>query len=536
MLVLQRDVTGVPAYRNTIPPEIYKRPPRPQFTAGTLAKEEEDDDDESKKSRKTVDPSSAADVLTILSQMILVASAAAFLFSCAYPEGASEILEKYKQKITERRHKNMLEFMSTDRDYIVGDMKSFFGSNTTTSNNNAFKKSLMFADQIYHQEVAEDARKMLFQAPILRFGIVTGPSGSGKTRLMRSLAHEQPYYGAKSIVDELGEEIGYDFDDWTERMLQGVLFKTGLTVFSSNCDKLSFLLDEFEETSWKLKFDKENGQTGKRPLLVLDDLDSLDFNDEEVVKTVRMLFNAANKFAREDTALIVFTLSDILLNELCTRGIVRSDIMTAAQVYRVGDLSDSEATRFLEDRIGSVAATSTSASTLSSADLKQSIDRIKAVMGTKIFDLMRVSEELVKKDSDNVEQVLERELRAAEDAVAHTLALVGDEIGESKVASVLKYIDQLSTINAKEEEYRHKHQVRENGWNFSDFEGRGGRVWEEARQKGLNHAWKVLRDNEVLGSDGLFNSDLMRNGYRQYRKLPPLIFSSGQQKKKWSWF
>ncbi|KAJ3080751.1 hypothetical protein HDU99_007505, partial [Rhizoclosmatium hyalinum] len=178
-------------------------------------KEEEDDEEERRKNA-----ASAAD-------LILVASAGGILFACIYPEYASNILENYKAKITERRHQSMLEFMSTEREYILGDMKSFFSK--SKKKGKGATQSLMFADQIYHQEIAEDARKMLFQPPILRFGILTGPSGSGKTRLIRTLAHEQPYYAflsfgltssAKSIVDELGEEIGYDFDDWTERMLQ----------------------------------------------------------------------------------------------------------------------------------------------------------------------------------------------------------------------------------------------------------------------------------------------------------------------------
>ncbi|KAI9335070.1 hypothetical protein BDR26DRAFT_936595 [Obelidium mucronatum] len=567
MLILQRDVTGVPGHKHhrDSSPELSKKSLEPS------SETEVNDAQKGEKKSRTED-GSVADILTILSQIILVLSTSALAFSLVYPETASRILESYKDKITARRHKNMLEFMATSRDCTHGDMRLFFTKNKTKPN----KDSLMFADQVYHDEVAQDARQMLLQAPILRFGIVTGPAGSGKTRLMRTLAHEQPYYGflsfgltssAQSIVDELGEEIGYDFDDWTERLISGVLFQTGSTSFNSNLDKLSFLLDEFEEACWTLKFDKsklEEGSDsttaaantttsaaggGKRPLLVLDDLDSLDFKDEEVAKTVKMLFNAANKFAREDTAVIVFTMSDILLDELCTRGIIRTDIMTAAQVYRVGNLTEANATRFLEDRlgVGSVASKNDAAAAAAAATVgdqestllkearKKDIDRIKAVMGTKIFDLMRVSEELVKKEGDlreNVEQVLQRELRAAEDTVVHTLAIVSDLIGERKLGGVLQLMDQLSTFDAKEEEYRHKHQIRENGWSFSDVGGRGGRVWEEARKKGLELAWKTLREHEVLGSDGYFISELIRNGYRQHRQLPQLVFTESAIPKK----
>ncbi|KAJ3031910.1 UNVERIFIED_CONTAM: hypothetical protein HDU68_010869 [Siphonaria sp. JEL0065] len=494
-------------------------------------------------------PASAADVLTTMSQLILVGSALGFLYAGIYPEKVAAQLEAYKESLTERRHQNMLEFMSTERKYSHGDLTGVFGD--SNSNEGFFKQSLMFANEIYHEEVADDARKMLFQPPILRYGIITGPAGSGKSRLMRTLCHEQPYYAflsfgltssAKSIVEELSQEIGYDFDDWTERMLQGYFFKTsGVPPVQNQLDKLAFLLDEFEAACWSLKFNPTTGKTGKRPVLVLDDLDSLDFGDQDVAKATRMLFNAANKWAREDTALVCFTLSDALLDTLVKTNIVRPDVISTAQVYRVGDLSHKQATRFLQNSLGMTSFGTTP--TQPSERLINDLWKIKSVVGTKINDLLRISEELVKKDGapgeeivhDHLHTVLERELRSAEDSIAHNLSTISEQVGPKKMRKVLEFLDHVSVLNKKDKSINGQEQVRENGWNFSDIDGSGSKIWEEARQNGLDLSLRLLRETEVLGSNGLFCSDLVRNGYRRYRHLPPLFFNP-HAKKHWFWF
>ncbi|ORY50085.1 hypothetical protein BCR33DRAFT_713659 [Rhizoclosmatium globosum] len=499
----------------------------------------------------------AADILTLMSQAILIATAAGFAYALVFPKELAAKVEEYKQNLTQRRHDSMLEFMASDRDYASGDLTSVFGD--ANSNSGSFKQSLMFADQVYHDEVAEDARKMLFQPPILRYGIVTGPAGSGKSRLIRTLAREQPYYAflsfgltssSKSIVDELSEEIGYDFDDWTERLLQGYFFKQTAPVYLSQHDKLSFLLDEFEEACWNLKFDGATGKEGKRPVIVFDDMDSLDLTDKEISKSVRMLFNAANKWAREDTALVVFTCSETLLETLVTEKIVRPDVVSTAQVFHVGDLCDESATRFLKDRLG-LTQNGVPPTPLSD-NLLYDIGAIKATVGTKIFDLLRVTEELAKKESKSttpdqtlhsyLSQVLEREVSTAQDTIAHEISAVSELIGPKKMNALLPFLDRLSTLNLKDKKINQEGSVRENGFNFHDALAGGGgangtsKVWEDARRAGLDQAMRVLREKEVLGTNGLFVSDLVRNGYRRYRHLPPILYNANAKKSSWWWF
>lgn len=63
-----------------------------------------------------------------------------------------------------------------------------------------------------------------------------------------------------------------------------------------------------------------------------------DLNDPQMQKAVRMLFNAAHKWAREDTAQVIFTFSDSTLKSL--EKIVRRDVLEFARVFEVGGLSN----------------------------------------------------------------------------------------------------------------------------------------------------------------------------------------------------
>ncbi|KAJ3350720.1 hypothetical protein HDU83_009448 [Entophlyctis luteolus] len=506
---------------------------------------------------------SAADILTIMSQLILIGSTAIIVYSALFPTKVSAMLEEYKERLTARRHNSMLNFMSTERRYIVGDLTQVFGD--ANDNDGNFKKSLMFADQIYHDEVADDARALLLQSPVLRYGVITGPSGSGKSRLIRSLIRESTYFAflsfgltasVKTIVDELSEEIGYDFDDWTERMLQGYFFKASAPTVTPNLEKLAFLLDELEEACWTLKFSKKTGRDGKRPVIVLDDLDSLNLQDPEINAALCMLFSAANKFAKEDTALFVFTLSDKLFDRIVADNIISSDVIQTAQVYNVGDLSDSSATRFLNDRLGLSPRGGAPPESVSAQTLRD-VALIKSTVGTRIFDLLRVSEEIVKTSSStkstttpaavtattspaaaaahqihaNIDSVLTREVAMAKNSVAHALAHVAERIGDRKMPVLISILDRISAERAFNDEAAIRVSGRGMLWNHAGH----SKVLVEARRAGLDVAFKLLKEYDIVNHDGSFATELMRNGYREHRELPRILFSLEERKGGWFW-
>ncbi|KAI8621236.1 hypothetical protein BC830DRAFT_1095350 [Chytriomyces sp. MP71] len=410
----------------------------------------------------------------------------------------SNVLENYKEHLTQRRHDRMLEFMTSDRPYLTGSVSSVFATGSLESAQSA-KASLMFHGDIYHEEIADDIKSVLLQAPVLRYGILTGPNGSGKSRLIRTLVREQDHYavlsmglisGVKSLVDALSEEIGYDFDDWTERILQGYLFNGSSVTFPTQLDKLAFLLDEFEEACWSLKFSEETGTSGRRPVLVLDDIDLLDSSDKETQHAIRMLFNAANKWSREDTALVVFTTGAAALAEggALTK-VVRPEVLGLAKVYRVGCLSRESAERFLRDRLAGVPVHAVSASA------------IETVVGTRLFDMIKVCDEVVKR-GHNVDNVLSAQLDAAIRDVRRALTEVGHRFGERKMRTLLSWLDRVSSERV------------------SEANAETGQLFEELWNKGLGDGYKILSELDVLGENGLFTSDLLRNAYRKYRNLP----------------
>ncbi|KAJ3051261.1 hypothetical protein HK102_012099 [Quaeritorhiza haematococci] len=128
----------------------------------------------------------------------------------------------------------------------------------------------------------------------------------------------------QSVVDEISEQgsggkggvVGYDFDDWTERLLQSYLVK-GMTTTTQTpaLDKLSFLLDEIEGACEQLKYSPDN-KSLHRAVLIFDGIDHMDLQDDNQRKALGMIFNAANKWAQEDLALVLFTLSDRMYGQV----------------------------------------------------------------------------------------------------------------------------------------------------------------------------------------------------------------------------
>ncbi|KAJ3251487.1 hypothetical protein HDU77_005838 [Chytriomyces hyalinus] len=476
-------------------------------------------------------PTTAADFLTLMSQIILVGSTGLLLYCAVFPNQMSNLLENYKEQLTQRRHDRIVEFMTSERPYLSGNVehvsKGNEGNEEGVSEVDSATQSLMFHNQIYHTDVADDIKKILLQPPVLRYGIITGPTGSGKSRLIRTLVKEETHYavlsmglisGVKSLVDALSEEIGYDFDDWTERMLQGYLFNGSTVSFPTQLDKLAFLLDEFEEACWSLKFNPKSSTnanttttTTKRPVLVLDDIDLLDTSDKDTRQAVRMLFNCANKWAREDTALVVFTTGNASLMDETGEiaKIVRPEVLELAKVYNVGCLTPESADRFLRDRIGSYGGFQNLASALDTGDLERK--KVQWVVGTKMFDLIKVCDELVKKDT-TVDQVLHSQLSEAIADVRRAFDDVGNVVGERQLRTLCLWMDSIAQIPVSEAASK-------------------GHLFEEARRKGFGDAMKFLLGRDIVSSNGLFSSDLIRNAYCKYRSIPIAYTPSAEAKK-----
>ncbi|KAJ3036384.1 hypothetical protein HK097_003857 [Rhizophlyctis rosea] len=219
---------------------------------------------------------------------------------------------------------------------------------------------------LHEQQVKELKQTLSEGDKVTSVGVVTGPAGSGKSTVVRRVVGGRDYVavlsvglvsGVKSLVDGLAEEVGYDFDDVSSMRLPKETPGIGyVDRFTHICvqiidgtqaiDKLAFLLDEMEEASWQLKYSQPATTTPIRPIFVFDDIDALDLTDPQIQKAVRMLFNAAHKWAREDTAQVIFTYSDTAAKNV--EKIVRDDVMKFARVLRVGGLTNEDAETYIQ--------------------------------------------------------------------------------------------------------------------------------------------------------------------------------------------
>ncbi|KAJ3143962.1 hypothetical protein HK101_002912, partial [Irineochytrium annulatum] len=449
-----------------------------------------------------------SDFLTVLSQLVLLGSAGLLLLSAAYPEAVSDRLEGYKETLTKRRHEKMLQFMRSQRPYVLGNViKEEEGSN---------EGILFFKNKIYHNEQAERIRELLFQSPTLRFGILIGPPGCGKSRLMRSLSTERPYYsflslglisGVKSLVDALSEEVGY-----AKRLpyrLSSYLFNGATSTFPTQLDKLAFLLDEYEEAAWMLKFDPNNKEK-HRPLLVIDDIDSLDLHDNDTQKALTMLFNAANKWAREDTALVIFTLTDTAYHSGPVGARVRRDLAATSNIFAVGELTRPEARRFLADNLRTEPLTTSPGATTTTrkgwwpfsgssglwAGGRDAYDRILDAIGMNMGDLLRVCE-TVTKSGRPLDDVLKVELEAARRTVARCLA----DVEQRRVFGKHADVGLAARPTAVVPRWRMRRLLRflDAKVAAGDVGGDGRRIWDFARDAGLHELVEALVECGMLG-------------------------------------
>jgi hypothetical protein len=339
-------------------------------------------------------------------------------------------------------------------------------------------------------------------------------------------------------------------------MLSSYVFNGSGEGFHNPLDKLAYLLDEFEEACWKLKFENssssEKDGAQKRPLLLLDDIHTLDLSNQQLRDAVKMLFDAAYKWAREDTAQVVFTVSNSFL-ETELNSLLRHDQLLAARIYEVAQLSNESAIKFTRDH-------------LSFQLSKEELERIPSTVGSNISDLLRVCEETTKKNKgiQGLQEVLTAELDSAMCTIVNAFSDLNNPHYISRKTSaalashglnngsVVGQHPLLSSIGAIVRKYTTSdlEDKKKLGKLFSLLDSisqtpvepvktlhstlTASKIKIRAKELGVEDYVEVLMDKDVLGVNGLFASDLLRNGYRTYRGLEyGNVGSRGVKKSGW---
>ncbi|KAI9203442.1 uncharacterized protein BJ171DRAFT_509668 [Polychytrium aggregatum] len=427
--------------------------------------------------------STTTDILTRLTQYTIVATGAGFLVMLFFPELVGRGLSAYKARLNNRR----LDKIITTLDETTTDVELA---------PNGEKKGP--GQSFYHEHVTKDIEEVLCKAPIRRYGIILGSRGSGKSYLINKIAETRQYHckvsmdlinSVKVMVDEISENVGYDFEDWTERLLQSYFFK-GTTEQMSPIDKLAYLLDEIEEAMVRLK---NANIYSDRPLFVFDDLDGLETSfsgrsqmDPNNDKALELLFKAANKWAREDLALVVFTCSDKMYTRN-VRKIVKKDLLENAKIYRIEALNGREANAYLHAE-------------LKPTPPEHEIQFIKESIGTHIGDLRRICEEFTKMSENTVTEVVRADIEACSREIRQVMSQFEfkDSVEREKL---------MLFLNRAQNEKRHLTR-------------------EHARE------WKILKFVDALVDEGIltftdfnrvkFQSPRVKHAFEDFQKLDRL--------------
>ncbi|KAJ3080838.1 hypothetical protein HK102_002778, partial [Quaeritorhiza haematococci] len=449
---------------------------------------------------------STTDFLTVLSQLILVGTVGFIAFAAIFPEKIADAVSEYKVRLTDRRHDNMLKHLASKKAHVAG--KRAVSTNNASESTEAATPHGADDTAPCFQSLADDMKDILLKPPVLRYGIVVGAPGSGKSQLVRRVVDEGAEHvgllsmglvsSVKSLVDGLAEEVGYDFDDWTERMVNSYFF-SGNAPSSGNkdsLDNLAFLLDEIEEACWKLKYSpptsackashdqQQKQQQRQRPVLVFDDLDVLDMDeggDPNIRKAVRMLFNAASKWAKEDTCQVVFTISERTYEKTLGK-LLHREVLDNAKIYKVGHLSKQEAETFLRTRLRSTTYT------------EQDLTHVVRSVGTRIADLLRVTEE-ANKTHKPLPQVVSSILSDTADQVI--LRTLGDcsKIAKKvdQIEDLMSFLDDRAAVSVKKDDSKMK--------GVGEIL-KGMEAWDATRRSGITNMVEKLVGEDILDSRG----------------------------------
>ncbi|KAJ3327020.1 hypothetical protein HDU76_012427 [Blyttiomyces sp. JEL0837] len=320
--------------------------------------------------------------LAISSGILLIGSAIIF------PEAFGRGIASFRDRLEASRQQKMIEtFLLPDDDQRSSKAK--------------------LEDAQFHGKLVDDLQKNLLTAPLEGYGIVSGTRGSGKSYSLRRILETQPHVvfisfdfipSIKYLIDRIASRVGYDFDEWTERILQSYLFNTKPSSEVPPRDKLAFLLTEIESACRRWKNDERN-KNNDRMIIVFDDIHKMDYTDAQSREATEMLFKAATKWAQDDIALIIFTMSDYLYHHNL-KNIVGRELLEYAQHFHVGNFNEKEATFYLN-------------TTMQKNLNEQELQYVFQKVGTRFGELQRLCKDAHDKQLD-IKSLVDQSVEAAE--------------------------------------------------------------------------------------------------------------------------
>ncbi|KAJ3413023.1 hypothetical protein HDV05_008614 [Chytridiales sp. JEL 0842] len=293
----------------------------------------------------------------IIYNLLLVSGILGVGIIVIWPEVFGAYAEAFKRRLENRRQEMIVATFLHSKKAQEGDTQALLSTETPIDENSEEANDIV--DFMYHIKVANEIQDVLFSLPVSRYGIITGTRGSGKSAIVKELVKKKPYVAVipfdlvnsvKYLVDTIADKVGYDFDDMTERLLQSYVLKFNQSNNISQTDKLSFLLQEIELACKRLKSHPENTK-GERAIIIFDDINRMDLSKPEARVAIEMLFNAAYTWARNDTALVVFTLTNSMMHHSLSH-LVGRDTLAKSRAYTIGGLNEVEADRFLQEHMG----------------------------------------------------------------------------------------------------------------------------------------------------------------------------------------
>lgn len=140
---------------------------------------------------------------------------------------------------------------------------------------------------------------------------------------------------------------------------------------------------------------------------------------------------------------------------------------------------------------------------------------VLAVLGTRVGDLLRVCEE-ANKNGKPLRVLVEEELASGVADVARALAEISTGLVDpkdiAKLDTLLRFLDARAVINPNLQDGDGSEVLLKKAISARD-------AWAQARRAGVAELLEKLMAQDMVGYDGDFDSERIRNAYRRYREL-----------------